>query len=98
MLSLHAEGNEKRIRFFNWFFQCFALLMILVYERALSALGDAPSYVEGLSVFGVLPLLVVGILCLIARIFQQKESKTWVLWVDLLYSIAFGVLAGVVVW
>lgn len=95
---LHAQGNQKKIKIFSRGLQIFSLLFIQVYDLILSRMSITAGYAESLLYLGIFPLLVLGILMLIAWIFKSKEKKIWFSWTILLQSLVFGALAGAVVW
>lgn len=98
LLTLHAEGNEKKINFFSRGIQIFSLLFIGGYDWMLSRMSTTPGYAENLLYLGIFPLFVLGILTLIAWIFKSKENKIWFSWTSCLHAIGFGLLAGLIVW
>ncbi|PZM85645.1 MAG: hypothetical protein DLD55_06335, partial [candidate division SR1 bacterium] len=98
LLMLHAQGNQKKIKIFSRGLQIFSLLFIQVYDLILSRMSITAGYAESLLYLGIFPLLVLGILMLIAWIFKSKEKKIWFSWTILLQSLVFGALAGAVVW
>lgn len=98
LLTLHAEEETKTIRIINRITQLFALPTIAGYYRLLQGLSENTHYAENLLYFWILPLLILGILTLIARIFRQKEHKIWFSRTSLLHSVGFWLLAGLIVW
>ncbi len=98
LLKLHAEGDEKKMSLLSRGIQIFALLFIGGYDWILETMSTAPSYAESLLYFWIFPLLVLGILTLIAWIFKSKENKIWFSWTSWLHGIVFWVLAGLIVW
>lgn len=89
LLVLHTEGNEKKIKAFSRGIQIFSLLVIGGYDWMLDTMSKNPFYAEGLLYFGIIPLLVLGILMLIAWIFKGKEHKIWFSWTSMFHAIAF---------
>lgn len=98
LLTLHAEEETKTIRIINRITQLFALPTIAGYYRLLQGLSENTHYAENLLYFWIFPLLILGILTLIARIFRQKEHKIWFSRTSLLHSVGFWLLAGLIVW
>lgn len=98
LLTLHAEEETKTIRIINRITQLFALPTIAGYYRLLQGLSENARYAENLLYFWIFPLLILGILTLIARIFRQKEHKIWFSRTSLLHSVGFWLLAGLIVW
>ena len=98
LLTLHAEEETKTIRIINRITQLFALPTIAGYYRLLQGLSENTHYAENLLYFWIFPLLILGILTLIARIFRQKEHKIWFSRTNLLHSVGFWLLAGLIVW
>ena len=98
LLTLHAEEETKTIRLINRITQLFALPTIAGYYRLLQGLSENTHYAENLLYFWIFPLLILGILTLIARIFRQKEHKIWFSRTSLLHSVGFWLLAGLIVW
>lgn len=98
LLTLHAEEETKTIRIINRITQFFALPTIAGYYRLLQGLSENARYAENLLYFWIFPLLILGILTLIARIFRQKEHKIWFSRTSLLHSVGFWLLAGLIVW
>ena len=98
LLTLHAEEETKTIGIINRITQLFALPTIAGYYRLLQGLSENTHYAENLLYFWIFPLLIVGILTLIARIFRQKEHKIWFSRTSLLHSVGFWLLAGLIVW
>lgn len=98
LLTLHAEEETKTIRIINRITQFFALPTIAGYYRLLQGLSENARYAENLLYFWISPLLILGILTLIARIFRQKEHKIWFSRTSLLHSVGFWLLAGLIVW
>lgn len=98
LLTLHAEEETKTIRTINRITQLFALPTIAGYYRLLQGLSENTHYAENLLYFWIFPLLILGILTLIARIFRQKEHKIWFSRTSLLHSVGFWLLAGLIVW
>ena len=98
LLTLHADGNEKKINFFSRGIQIFSLLFIGGYDWMLSRMSTTPGYAENLLYLGIFPLFMLGILTLIAWIFKSKENKIWFSWTSCLHAIGFGLLAGLIVW
>ena len=98
LLTLHAEEEAKTIGIINRITQLFALPTIAGYYRLLQGLSENARYAENLLYFWIFPLLIVGILTLIARIFRQKEHKIWFSRTSLLHSVGFWLLAGLIVW
>lgn len=98
LLTLHAEEGTKTIRIINRITQLFALPTIAGYYRLLQGLSENARYAENLLYFWIFPLLILGILTLIARIFRQKEHKIWFSRTSLLHSVGFWLLAGLIVW
>ena len=98
LLTLHAEEETKTIGIINRITQLFALPTIAGYYRLLQGLSENTHYAENLLYFWIFPLLILGILTLIARIFRQKEHKIWFSRTSLLHSVGFWLLAGLIVW
>ncbi len=98
LLKLHAEGDEKKMSLLSRGIQIFALLFIGGYDWILETMSATAGYAESLLYFWILPLLVLGILTLIAWIFKSKENKIWFSWTSWLHGIVFWVLAGLIVW
>ena len=98
LLILHAEEETKTIGIINRITQLFALPTIAGYYRLLQGLSENTHYAENLLYFWIFPLLILGILTLIARIFRQKEHKIWFSRTSLLHSVGFWLLAGLIVW
>lgn len=98
LLTLHAEEETKTIGIINRITQLFALPTIAGYYRLLQGLSENARYAENLLYFWIFPLLILGILTLIARIFRQKEHKIWFSRTSLLHSVGFWLLAGLIVW
>ena len=98
LLTLHAEEETKTIRIINRITQLFAIPTIAGYYRLLQGLSENTHYAENLLYFWIFPLLILGILTLIARIFRQKEHKIWFSRTSLLHSVGFWLLAGLIVW
>ncbi len=98
LFRLHAEGGEKKLSLLNRGIQIFSLLVIGGYDLILGMMSDTAGYAESLLYFWIFPLLVLGILTLIAWIFKSKENKIWFSWTSILQAILFGGLAGLIVW
>lgn len=98
LLTLHAEEETKTIGIINRITQLFALPTIAGYYRLLQGLSENARYAENLLYFWIFPLLILGILTLVARIFRQKEHKIWFSRTSLLHSVGFWLLAGLIVW
>ncbi len=98
LFRLHAEGGEKKLSLLNRGIQIFSLLVIGGYDLILGMMSDTAGYAESLLYFWIFPLLVLGILTLIAWIFKSKENKIWFSWTSWLHGIVFWVLAGLIVW
>lgn len=98
LLTLHAEEETKTIGIINRITQLSALPTIAGYYRLLQGLSENARYAENLLYFWIFPLLILGILTLIARIFRQKEHKIWFSRTSLLHSVGFWLLAGLIVW
>lgn len=98
LLTLHAEEETKTIGIINRITQLFALPTIAGYYRLLQGLSENTHYAENVLYFWIFPLLILGILTLIARIFRQKEHKIWFSRTSLLHSVGFWLLAGLIVW
>lgn len=98
LFRLHAEGGEKKLSLLNRGIQIFSLLVIGGYDLILGMMSDTAGYAESLLYFWIFPLLVLGILALVAWIFKSKENKIRFSWTSMLHAIGFGFLAGLIVW
>ena len=92
---LHQKPCKNRICYAFWGSQLLAILcwiwyFFLVEERFV--------YSENLFQYGILLLLVLVIFAVIAFLMWKNEKKIWYSWTSIFQSLAFWLLAGIVVW
>ena len=92
---LHQKPCKNRICYAFWGSQLLAILcwiwyFFLVEERFV--------YSENLFQYGILLLLVLVIFAVIAFLMWKNEKKIWYSWISIFQSLAFWLLAGIVVW
>lgn len=99
LFCLHATWAEKkRFKWFDWGSQIFAVLAWIGYYFILDKAGENIVHAQGLTLFGILGLLFVGVFVFQAWRFRSHENKIWFSWSGIVQSVIFGVLAGLIVW
>ena len=92
---LHQKPCKNRICYAFWGSQ---LLAILCWVWYFSLVEESFVYSENLFQYGILLLLVLVIFAVIAFLMWKNEKKIWYSWTSIFQSLAFWLLAGIVVW
>lgn len=92
---LHQKPCKNRICYAFWGSQLLAILCWIWY---FSLVEESFVYSENLFQYGILLLLVLVIFAVIAFLMWKNEKKIWYSWISIFQSLAFWLLAGIVVW
>lgn len=92
---LHQKPCKNRICYAFWGSQ---LLAILCWVWYFFLVEESFVYSENLFQYGILLLLVLVIFAVIAFLMWKNEKKIWYSWTSIFQSLAFWLLAGIVVW
>ena len=92
---LHQKPCKNRICYAFWGSQLLAILCWIWYFFLVE---ESFVYSENLFQYGILLLLVLVIFAVIAFLMWKNEKKIWYSWTSIFQSLAFWLLAGIVVW
>ena len=92
---LHQKSCKRRFCYAFWGSQ---LLAILCWVWYFFLVEESFVYSENLFQYGILLLLVLVILAVIAFLMRKNEKKIWYSWMSIFQSLAFWLLAWIVVW